>query len=114
MADEKKTQRSCRIPLDERLADREKVPRAGAPAFPIPLWAYVDELVERANRVGASTNRVELIAAWLIVSTPSANTMKRWVETYRGVPVRQVVLGSSAEAKSRIFTPRQAGRPPAG
>jgi hypothetical protein len=94
-----------------RLADRSKVPRTGAPALPVPLWTRLDELVEQANEAGASTTRVELIAAWLVATTPAPEVMKEWVDAYRTIPVRKLVPGAEEGAASRTFVVRQAGRP---
>lgn len=108
-----KSKRQCRVSLDARLADRSKVPRAGAPALPVPLWARLDDLVRQANEAGAETTRVELIAAWLVSSSPTGEAMKQWVESYRTIPVRDVVGQTRQDARTRNFTIRQAGRPPA-
>jgi len=77
----------------------------------VPLWSRLDELVEQANHAGASTNRAELIAAWLVSETPTAEVMRQRVEAYRGMRVRDAVVDGGIDGKSRIYSLRQAGRP---
>ncbi len=102
---------SSRLPLDAHLRDRSRVRRVGAPALPIPAWARFDDFVDAANAAGAETNRHELLAAWICTASPSARELRKRVERYRSMTVRDVAPSGRAGSKYATFAVRTAGRP---
>lgn len=104
--------RRVQVPLDVALLDRARVPRAGAPAFPVPVWQRLDEMVAAANALGSSTNRQEVLGALICGRRPSGADLKTLVESYRTATVRTVLGVTDLEARRRTLEIRSAGRPP--
>jgi hypothetical protein len=66
--------------------------KAAAIAWPLPVDRRLDQLVERANDVGARTSRAELAAAIIAQTPPDSDSLLAAVLRWRTATVRSVVL----------------------
>lgn len=101
---------SHRIDTSARLTDPQAVPRHGPYRWPLPISRRVEDLVDRANGIGAGTNVSELVAAILCDSPTDATELKRLVEQYRVRRVADTMVHASS-AKQAMFVARGRGRP---
>jgi hypothetical protein len=79
------------IPPDHRL--RACPQRQAGMAWPIPIHARLDELVEIArDQAGRETNRKELVAALLLAAPTEAETLDEIIRRYRLATAREALV----------------------
>lgn len=82
--------------------------------WPLAIDHRLDEMLTRANSVGANTSRRELLAALILAWEPTADELDAAVRRYRTADVRAAVLvpDEASEAESMTFASPPPGRRP--
>lgn len=98
--------------IDPELPLLDAPPKQPGLRWPLPIDLRLDDLVVRANRTGANTNRQELAAALVLSTGTDPADLLEAVLALRRAVVREALLDVEAAGKLPIHGPGRRARKP--
>ena len=93
------------IHLDTETSASKAMPKQSGISWPLPADRRLDQLVELANKAGASTRRNELTAAIVAATEADSEVLLQLVLRWRRARVRDIIVDVPRES-SVIYLPR--------